>query len=704
MKDVIFVESPTKAKTLSRFLKGRFVIEASMGHIRDLPKGKLGIDIEKNFEPSYVIPKDKRKTVEHLKDLVKNAATIILATDPDREGEAISYHLQQILYPVKNTLVFKRIAFHEITEQAIKEALENPRTVDKNLVSAQTARRILDRIVGYKLSPMLWKKIKRGLSAGRVQSIALRLMVEREKEIAAFETKPYFRIFAVLAKSASAAGVARATETITSESKINAVDFELTLINQEKVETSTKIKLYDGDYTYKQTILDKKKSAALKAELSSLTYTVADVVQKDFKRTPYPPFITSSLQQEASRRLGFASRRTMSTAQKLYEEGFITYHRTDSFNLSSQFTTRAHIFIKNQFGERYLKPRSFKTKSKVAQEAHEAIRPTDIGEISNIKNQISKILGNDSVRLYELIYKRSLATQMADAQFKSTKIMVKANGKAKYTFERSGSVLVFDGFLKLWFYEEQDNILPVYKVGDQLNFENANATEHSTNPPPRYNEASLIGSLEKNGIGRPSTYATILGTIQDRAYVEKVENRFIPTKIGVAVNDFLVKNFEDIDDIPFTARMENSLDEIANGQKEWVPMMKEFYTPFEKDLQKAENEAKVEVAEEKTGRICPKCNQGELIVKRSRFGKFIACNKYPDCDYKENITEDLLILCPKDEGKIVMRRTRRGRTFFGCNNYPKCDFAVWTKEQLMKQGKPVSPAQIPPAETSRISN
>lgn len=677
MKDVILVESPTKAKTLTRFLKGKYDIMASMGHIRDLPKGKLGVDIEKDFEPQYVIPKDKSKTVTALKQKVKGASQIILATDPDREGEAISYHLEYILKPIASkNAKFSRIVFHEITEPAINEAMEHAREIDRDLVDAQVARRVLDRIVGYKLSPVLWKKIKRGLSAGRVQSIALRLIVEREREIEKFKTENYFRVFVTLQKT----------------EKPESAEFELISIDGKKIESSEKINLYDGEYKFAKTSLDKTNVDEILQTLPTLDYKIIDVAQKEKRQAPRPPFITSTLQIEASRRFGYSSKRTMSLAQKLYEEGFITYHRTDSFNLSTQFTNAAAKFIKAKFGEKYHAARTFSTKSKVAQEAHEAIRPTTVEDLEKAKEKVGQTLGTDAIKVFELIYKRAMATQMADAIFKSTKVIVTATDKQAYVFEKNGSVLVFDGYLKLWFYEEKDALLPDFKVGEHPIYLNSHNTEHSTTPPPRYNEASIISSLEKNGIGRPSTYATIISTIIDRQYVEKEEGRFKPTIIGTAVSDFLVKNFQDIDDIPFTAEMENKLDAIANGQLKWIPMMKEFYKPLEEKITKAEADDRIEIAPETVDKLCPKDN-GQLVVRRSKFGKFLACQNFPDCTYKENIGAQELgdVKCPRDGGPIVQRRTKKGRNFFGCGNYPKCTFAVWTKEALLKElGQPVS--------------
>ncbi len=667
MKTLILVESPTKAKTLSRFLGSKYTIDASMGHIRDLPKGDLGVDIENNFEPKYVIPKDKRKTMENLKDHAKDADEIILATDPDREGEAISFHLKEVLEKENKKTKFSRIVFHEITPTAINEAIENPRQIDMNLVAAQTGRRILDRVVGYKLSPILWSKIKKGLSAGRVQSIALRLVVEREREIEKFKTSEFYRIFV----------------TANKKNDKTSIVFELVKINGEQIEKTTNLKLYDGDYKYAQTSLTKTDAQVINTDLSEKDFRIVDVAQKETKRSPYPPFTTSLLQIEASRRFGYPSRRTMSLAQRLYEEGFITYHRTDSYNLSNDFITAARSYIDGNFGKKYLpdSPRLYHTKSKMAQEAHEAIRPTNLG-LSEA--EVTAKLGRDFGKLYNLIYKRALATQMSDAIFLSTRVDATVAGSKNYDFVANGRVMKFDGFLKIWFYEDDEQLIPELSKDEVLNISDINIKEHKTSPPPRYNEASLIGSLEKHGIGRPSTYAPIISTITARFYVEKIENRFKPTEIGTLVNDFLVKNFSTIDDIPFTASMEDELDEVANGTKEWVPVIKEFYTPFEKLLKEAEGEKKIEVKLEKTGEKCP-LDGGDVVIRVGRFGKFKACSNFPTCKFRDSIIQESGYLCPRDSGKMILKRTKTGRTFYGCANYPKCDFAVWTREQLAKQ-------------------
>ncbi len=676
MKDVILVESPTKARTLTRFLAGKYEVVASMGHIRDLPKSKLGVDLENNFEPQYIIPKDKQKTVKELKGKVKGAKLIILATDPDREGEAISFHLHHILKDVNKKSDFERIVFHEITKSAIDEAMTHKRKIDQDLVNAQTARRVLDRVVGYKLSPILWKKVKRHLSAGRVQSVALRLIVEREQEIDSFESKLFFRVFLVVNKKNDA----------------NDVEFELTKINGEKIETSTEMKLYDGTFKYNQTRLSKDDAEKVLQAVNDQGLLVTDVVQKETKRSPYPPFITSTLQQAAFRRFGYGGKRTMSLAQRLYEEGYITYHRTDSFNLSNDFIKSSRSYILKEFGKEYLsnEERRFKTKAKGAQEAHEAIRPVNA---SNDKDKVKAELGNDFSNVYDLIFRRAVATQMSEAISASTKITGEIKEDKTYTFEASGSFTKFPGFLKLYTVkEEKTQSLPEIKVREILDYKDSKISEHNTTPPARYNEASLISSLEKHGIGRPSTYAPIISTLYDRLYIEKSEGRLVPTVIGKKVTKFLVTNFSNVDDIPFTARLEEELDEIAEGKLKWQDVMKEFYTPFAKQLKDAEDAEGVKIEVEYSDKMCPTDN-GRLIVRQSKFGKFLACENFPDCRFTESLLETLDTPCPKDNGKIVMKKTRKGRTFFGCANYPKCDFAVWKKEDVEK-----------PKETPAVAN
>lgn len=686
MKYLVIVESPTKAKTISKFLGKDYEIKFSMGHVMDLPKSRLSIDVKDNFKPLYEVIADKKKMISELKSLAKNADVIILATDPDREGEAIAAHIREVLggdngdkgakkektsvssvsSGSSGTSRFKRIAFHEITESAIKEALDNPREVDMNLVDAQTARRVLDRLVGYELSPLLWKKVRRGLSAGRVQSVALRLIVEREREIEKFEKSNYWTIHALLAKG-----------------EIGPVEFELIEINGVKIEAKEKFTLYVGEYNVTRTTIDSEKKATdIVRDLKGKSFVVADVVEKQAKRSPGPVFTTSTLQQEASRRFGFSGKRTMSLAQKLYEEGFITYHRTDSIAISPQAIGQMRSHIEKEFGSKYLpdRPRTFSGKQKNAQEAHEGIRPTDAGRQTAAVNQA---MGVEYGKLYELIWRRALASQMADAIIESTTVIVDTTGKSEivYKFKANGSVLIFDGFLKLNPQALKDNQLPKFITGEKLDLENARADSHETLPPPRYNDASIIGTLEEKGIGRPSTYASIISTLTDRAYVERVEKKFVPTAIGFSVNDFLVTNFSTIDDIPFTASMEEQLDDVASGKTDWVKMMKNFYDPFEKAIEGAGGADRVAIATEETDQKCPECNS-PLVIRHGKFGKFLSCSKFPDCKFTKTLVEETDILCPKDSGKVIVRKTRKGRKFYGCANYPNCDFAAWKLEDI----------------------
>lgn len=674
---LVIVESPTKAKTIGRFLGSEYTIRASMGHVMDLPKSKLGVDVEHNFTPEFEISTDKKKTIAELKKLAKEASEIILATDPDREGEAISANIQEVLTQAKKGENFKRIVFHEITKEAIEEALKNPGKVNEDLVAAQIARRVLDRLVGYKLSPLLWQKVRRGLSAGRVQSVALRLIVEREKEIGKFGKEQYWTISVLLNKKLERQDPKRETE------------FELIEINDSKIEVQNKLTLYDGEYTVTKTVIDSEvKAKEIEKDLQTKTYIVEDVVKKETKRSPQPPFTTSTLQQQAAIRFGYSGKRTMSLAQKLYEEGYITYHRTDSLNMAASAVFAMRKYIEGLFGNTYIpeKPKFYASRQKNAQEAHEAIRPTKV-QLSPEK--ITEMLGKDYGKLYELIWRRSLASQMSDARIESTTVFVKAD---QYRFKTNGSVLLFEGFLKINPFGLEDRKLPNFAAQDRLDLLKILAESHETQPPPRYNDASLIKSLEEEGIGRPSTYASIISTIEARQYIEREEKKFIPTNVGVAVNDFLVKNFSDIDDIPFTADMEQKLDDVASGQEKWQPMIAAFYKPFEEKLAVVKKADRVEIPVEKTGETCPK-DGGDLVIRVGRFGKFVSCANFPTCDFKKPLVEETNFICPKDGGKVIARKTRKGRTFYGCSNYPKCDFAVW-KLQDLKNGnwqKPKKP-------------
>jgi len=675
---LVVVESPTKAKTIGKFLGDGYEIRASMGHVMDLPKSTLGVDVEHNFLPQFEISEDKKATIAELKKLAKTAEVVLLATDPDREGEAISANIEEVLRDANKSEKFQRIVFHEITKEAIEEALTKPGKVNEDLVAAQIARRVLDRLVGYKLSPLLWQKVRRGLSAGRVQSVALRLIVEREREIEKFGKEDYYTITATLSQS-----VRQAQDK---QEKKLGVDFELVEINDEKIEQQEKLKQYDGEYTVTKTTIDsKEKAEKIESDLQTKEYYVEDVLQKQTKRSPQPPFTTSTLQQQAAIRYGYSGKRTMSLAQKLYEEGYITYHRTDSLNMAESAVASMRKYVEDKFGKKYIpeKPRFFANKSKNAQEAHEAIRPTKVlvdGE------KVGADLGRDYSKLYDLIWIRAVASQMSDALVESTTVSVKADkgkSEAVYLFKTNGSVLLFEGFLKINPFGLEDKKLPNFTAKDRLDLLKVLAEPHTTTPPPRYNDASLIKSLEEGGIGRPSTYASIIGTIETRQYIERDQKRFLPTSVGMAVNDFLVKNFSDIDDIPFTADMENRLDLVAEGIEKWQPMIAEFYQPFEKKLAEVKKTDRVEIPVEKTGEKCPK-DGGDLVIRIGKFGKFISCANFPTCDFKKQYVEETGYPCPKDGGKIIIKKTHKGRPFYGCSNYPNCDYASWKLDDVKK--------------------
>lgn len=658
---LIIVESPTKARTLSRFLGSEYRIEASMGHVRDLPKSALGVDVEHDFAPTYVIPRDKSKQITLLKHAAKKADSIILATDPDREGEAIAFHISELLH--KKSL--QRIVFHEITESAIKEALNHPRELDLKLIDAQQARRILDRLVGYKLSPLLWKKLsKRWLSAGRVQSVAVRLIVEREREIQKFTAHEYWTLEGNFISAST-------------HSPINA---SLIAKDGAKYEKTLSYDLFDGKYTTSSSgIRDQGTADSIIQDLKA-PFIVSAVDKKEIRRNPSAPYTTSTLQQDAGRRLYYSSKKTMQLAQKLYEEGYITYHRTDSVNMSEKFIAEAREFLEKEYGDRYVPstPRRYKTKSKVAQEAHEAIRITDVGRrSSDIQNPE---FNRDHLRLYDLIWKRALASQAAEAVFDSTTISItSSNG---YLFETSGSVIKFDGYLAIVGRDTEERVIPDVVQGQPLTLNDTIPTQHFTSPPPRYTEASLVKTLEEKGIGRPSTYAPTISTIVDRQYVTRDEKKLVPTELGFAVTDFLVQYFSDILDLPFTARMEDNLDAIANGEKSWVPVIREFYEPFNTALTKTYEVAeKVKLTEEKMDEKCPNCGFN-LVIRTGRFGKFVACTNFPECTYTRQYGEKVDIKCPRCGADIVLKRSKRGKKFYGCSHYPTCTFAAWRKEDI----------------------
>ncbi len=642
---LIIVESPTKSKTLQEFLGSKYRVLSSYGHIRDLPKGDLGVDIENNFKPKYVIPTKSKKTINLLKDEVKKADLTILATDEDREGEAIAWHLAQAL-SLNNKNPYQRIAFHEITKSAIEQALKNPRKIDMKLVDAQQARRVLDRIVGYKLSPFLWKKIARGLSAGRVQSVTVKLVVEREREIEKFQPQEYWSIIALL-------------------QKIKDGEFEATLIKE------------DNKVIPKLGIKAKDEADKIVKDLKGAKYKVQNIEKKETKKNPLPPFTTSTLQQTAFRRFRLSAKQTMRIAQNLYERGFITYHRTDSLNLSSLALGTAKKFISQNYGQNYYQFRKYKAKGR-AQEAHEAIRPSYPNKTPD-KLKIQAKLDDNQFKLYDLIWRRFIACQMAQAVFDSTSIDIQAKN---YIFRATGQTMKFDGFLKIYPIKFEEAIIPDLKKEEILELIKLNPQQHFTQPPARYTEASLIKALESEGIGRPSTYAPIISTIQERNYIEKNEKRYFqPTEIGLVVNDLLVEHFPKIVDIKFTANMEQDLDKVAQGQKKWKKLIEEFYSPFSQNLEKKYKEvSKKEFTETPTEKKCPKCG-APLLIRLGKFGKFYACSKFPKCKYTESLPENTLnIKCPKcKKGELVEKRTKKNKIFYGCNKFPECDFALWDK-------------------------
>ncbi|MBM2824372.1 MAG: topA [Dehalococcoidales bacterium] len=663
-KNLVVVESPAKARTLSRFLGDDYSLKASMGHVRDLPKSRLGVDTENGFTPSYVVPREKSKLVRELKEAAKTADTIYLATDPDREGEAIAWHLASVMK--SDGKRYRRVTFHEITEEAIKQAFKHPREIDIQLVNAQQARRILDRLVGYKISPLLWRKIRRGLSAGRVQSVALRIIVDREREIEKFVAVEYWSIEAELAKKMPA------TETVT---------FRASLVG---LANGTKLAIHN-----------EPEATALKNNLEKASYSVDKIKTKKVTRQPAPPFITSTLQQEAWRRFRFTAQHTMAVAQQLYEGlpvgdegsvGLITYMRTDSTQVARSALVEAREFIDTKYGAEYLPPhpRSFAVVVKGAQEAHEAIRPTRIRrEPAAIKTHLT----SDQFKVYELIWKRMLASQMAAALFDNTSVDIEAScpaPKANYLLRTSVSVNRFPGFIILY-TEQKDqaddeektgSTLPQLEKGDELNLLGLFPEQHFTQPPPRFTEATLIKILEQYGIGRPSTYAPILSTIQEREYVIKTSGSFKPTEIGIIVNDLVVQYFPDIVDTEFTARMEGELDEIADENRDWVGVIQNFYTPFEKSLENASLVIeKVKLPDEVTDEVCPKCGK-PMLVKTGRFGKFLACSGYPECKTTKSFQVKTGAKCPECGSELIQKVNKKKRTFYGCSNYPNCTFAI----------------------------
>ncbi len=694
---LVVVESPAKAHTLEKFLGKGFSVKACGGHVRDLPPKKLGVDVAHDFEPKYQVIKGKEKIIEGLKATAKKASVIFLAPDPDREGEAIAWHLAYLLQGKDK---IKRIEFNEITKKAVLDAVAHPRSIDIQRVNAQQARRILDRLVGYKLSPLLWKKVRKGLSAGRVQSVAVRLICDREAEIEAFKPQEYWTITALLSK------------------KDAAQEFSAKLLHE------------DGK---KIPIGNEKQATKIVSEVKPCEIKVASVVKKEQKRNPPPPFITSSLQQDSFRKLGFSTKKTMMIAQSLYEGveipgegsvGLITYMRTDSFRIAKEAQAEAKAFIEKEFGAKYIpkEPRVYK-KKKQAQDAHEAIRPT---ASARSPETVRDALTADQFKLYSLIWARFIASQMESATLDMTSVDISAG---RYTFRANGSVIKFDGFLKLYEEsrdekaEEEAGILPPLKDADILKLIDIRPEQHFTEPPPRYTEASLVKELEQKGIGRPSTYAPIVSTVLDRGYVEKDGKAFKPTELGKTINGLLVEHFPNIMDYEFTAHMEDDLDKIAAGKTDYIKVLKQFYLPFKKDLDEAEVKMEKIKKEIVTDRKCPTCGK-PVMIRSGRFGDFLACSGYPECKFTENIqtaedkkyadekcekcgkpmvlkhsrfgsflacsgypkcksTKSVLkktgVPCPECGGDIVERRSRKGRVFYSCSNWPKCKFSLWDK-------------------------
>ncbi len=704
MKTLVIVESPAKAKTISAFLGKKYIIKSSFGHVRDLPKSKLGVDVEHNFEPQYIVSRDKSAVAKELKEAAKKVDEILFATDEDREGEAISWHLATILGIDPHQA--KRITFHEITKAALLKAVEHPRGLNLQLVDAQQARRVLDRLVGYNLSPFLWRKVARGLSAGRVQSVAVRLIVEREREIKAFVAEEYWTIEGLF-------GV---------DGKNDTVSATLTNLPNKKLD--------------KLDLKNKTQVDEIVTALSGTTYTAVNIEEKKTTRQPPAPFTTSTLQQEANHTLGFSAKQTMRLAQQLYEGvelgseghvGLITYMRTDAVNLSDLFLAEAQTAIGEEFGATYQlsEPRHFKNKNKNAQEAHEAIRPTSALRTPDV---VKPFLETNQHRLYSLIWKRAVATQMKEAALNATSLdIVSAN---KYVFHATGQTIIFDGWLKLYPDKVKENSLPLLTDGTAMTEESLTPEQHFTEPPARYSDATLVKILEEHGIGRPSTYAPTIATIEDRGYVKRDERKKLePEEIAYLVNDLLVEHFPQVVDYEFTAQMEERLDDIAAGDKNWQPVMADFYGPFKENLDKKDKElSKKELTEEATDEVCDKCSK-PMIIKRGRFGRFMACSgypdckntkplaeeaaalggvemshetcekcgaplaikhgrfgpflgcsKYPDCKFIKKIETKLNIPCPEcKEGELVQKKSKRGKLFFACNRYPDCKFAMWDR-------------------------
>ncbi|MEK7692914.1 MAG: type I DNA topoisomerase [Chloroflexota bacterium] len=714
-KSLVIVESPAKARTLSSILGREYDVRASVGHVRDLPKSQLGVDVDDDFAPRYIVPKDKKDIVKQLKAAAQDAKRVYLATDPDREGEAISWHLLEAMD--LSTKGYQRVEFHEITADAIHEAFEHPREIDMRMVDAQQGRRVLDRLVGYKISPILWNKIRRGLSAGRVQSVALKMVVDREREIQAFVPQEYWTIDTRLAKQADA-------------------DEQSFIARLAGLPGTKKAEIGSGD-----------QAQAITSDLRRAAYSVREVKKKQQLRRPSPPFTTSTLQQEASRRYGFSAKRTMAVAQQLYEGlsipgqgqvGLITYMRTDSLNIAQVARDEARGAIAQRYGADFVpaQPRYYKTKSKGAQEAHEAIRPTSA---FRDPGSLKKSLTLDQTKLYTLIWQRFLASQMADAVFDQVSAEIDAavdTQPAPYLLRASASHMRFPGFRQVYIEgrdteddEDAEKTLPDLNEADLLRLLQVTPDQHFTEPPPRFTEATLVKALEENGIGRPSTYAPIMSTIQDRGYVKKDGRALKPEELGLVVSDMLSEHFAAVVDAGFTARMEDELDEVASGERTWPPVVKEFYEPLKVALDAAADAPRVE---QQTDEKCDKCEkpmivrwgrfgqflactgfpeckntrpigdeaaqqpaqsdekcdlcESPMVIKRGRFGQFLACSKYPECKGSRPILKKVGVPCPKDAGDLVEKKSKRGRIFFSCANYPKCDFTSWSRP--LKKGCP----------------
>ena len=644
-KNLVIVESPAKAKTIEKYLGRNYKVLASVGHIRDLKKSTMSVDFENNYEPEYINIRGKGPLINDLKKEAKKAKQVYLASDPDREGEAISWHLAHILN--LNEHDKNRVVFNEITKDAVKNAFKEPRQIDMDLVDAQQARRVLDRIVGYSISPILWKKVKKGLSAGRVQSVALKLIIDRENEINAFKPEEYW--------------------TIDGTFKKGARQFQASFysVNGKKMKLATN---------------DDVKNVL--SQIKSDEFTVESVEKKERKRHAPLPYTTSSMQQDAANKINFRTRKTMMVAQQLYEginigsgvQGLITYMRTDSTRISPVAQNEAAAFITERFGEKYSKHGSRIKNSSGAQDAHEAIRPSSV---FNTPENIAKYLDKDQLKLYTLIWNRFVASQMTAAVFDTMSVKLEQNS---VQFAASGSQVKFDGYLVIYNDSDKNKMLPEMEKGDIVKRVNTNPEQHFTQPPARYSEATLIKTLEENGVGRPSTYAPTIETIQKRYYVKLVSKRFEPTELGKIVNSLIVEFFPDIVNVKFTADMEAKLDDVEVGKEQWQKVINEFYQPFEKEVAKAETEMeKIQIKDEPAGFDCEVCGS-PMVIKLGRYGKFYACSNFPDCHHTKAIVKEIGVECPKcHQGQIIERKTKRNRLFYGCNRYPDCDFTSWDK-------------------------